>query len=743
MNRSTALRRTIVTLPLVTAATLLAMVAACSSGSMSAEKSASPRTEAAASSPAPGMTMAAGAEGGAMRVPVITGPFDEVWVIATEGTRTNPGVYDVRPAPMASAEAPGCGAMVSLPPTPDGPRVPLPLAHTAVDGRVSGPITSVLVRQRFHNPFTTTIEAAYVFPLPHDAAVSDFVLTVGTRRIRGLVREREEAKRTYADAKAAGHVAALLTEERPNIFMERVANLEPGAWVDVEMTYYGTVGYDDGWHEWVFPMVVGPRFNPPGSAQGVGAVAAASPLGSGQPVDQRYLAPGQESGHFIDLSLDIDAGTRILDVRCPSHRVETAQPDSTRAVVRLAERDRTPDRDFVLRWKVAGQAPTAAFVSSRDADGGTFVLALYPPARGAAAARTPLDLVFVIDRSGSMSGVPFEQAKDAMQTAIGMLDDGDAIQIVDFADTSAYLAPASLPATSANRAAARRYVDGLRPGGGTMMLNGLRSALSLPADPTRVRHVVFLTDGFIGNEAEILAATAAGVGTARVFSFGVGSSVNRYLLDGMARLGRGTTTVLLDREDPRRTMKAFMERVREPAMVDVSIDWGSLAVREVTPGLAPDLHAGRPVVLVGRCDGVGAATIGVQGRIGTQLVRVEVPVQVAAGDVNPALRRIWARCRISEICLAALRGDGAELAPQRILATALDAGILSPYTAFIAVDASHTVPGGPGPTIQQAVPVPAGVRYDTTVGSAGGQQGGRVGGSARGPASGTVAGASH
>lgn len=658
---------------------------------------------------APGLTGGAGGNG----APLPSGPFDEVWVLVRDGA-SKPAV-----APT-SDDTPGTGSLVGLTTTADGAesRLPMPLEHTDVNGAISGPVTSVTVRQRFQNPYDGKIEAVYVFPLPSDAAVSDFVMTVGERRIRGIIRERQEAEQAYAAARQQGYVAALLTEERPNVFTQKVANIEPGKTIDVEIVYYGTVGYDDGWHEWVFPMVVGPRFNPPGFTKGIGAVASANTATSAQPTNVHYLAPNERSGHEIDLRVTIDAGTTVHDVVSTSHRIDVTRPDSSHAEVRLASSDRVPNRDFVLRWKVAGEAPVTALASSRDADGGHFVLAIYPPANVDAGAPTPLELVFVVDRSGSMNGVPINQAKSAVRTALGMLRPDDTFQLIEFSNDASSLGSAPLAVNEQNLIEARRWLDNLGSGGGTMMTTGIKRALDFAHDPERLRYVVFLTDGYIGNESEIFGDVHRRLGASRVFSFGVGSSVNRHLLEGMARMGNGAMAVLLDRDDASATMRAFMERVRRPIMHDLRIDWQGVAVTEVFPARLSDLHAGRPVFVVGRTSTTGARPIAIEGRVGTQPVRVAETLSFSSVPTNPGLAKVWAKSQITELSWAAVGAgspEGAGAISNEILAIALRNGILSPYTAFIAVDSSRATEGSGGTTVNQAVSVPQGVRYETTV----------------------------
>ncbi|MFO0874529.1 MAG: VIT domain-containing protein [Phycisphaerales bacterium] len=714
MNRETIRSVVVVVVSLVAIVLATTLPGACSSA----------RT---ANAPAGSAGQGFAASGG---VPVITGPFDEVWVLARGGAPASSG------RAADGEERPGTGSLVGLAPNADGApqRIPMPLEHTDVDGVVTGPVTSVSVRQRFRNPFDERIEAVYVFPLPHDAAVSEFVMTIGERRIRGVVRERAEAEEAYAAARAQGYVAALLTEERPNVFSQRVANIEPGHAIDVEIVYYGTVGYEDGWHEWVFPMVVGPRFNPPdggddvrgGAGTGIGALPRGA-TGAAQATNVNYLAPGERSGHEIDLRVTIDAGTPIREIVCASHRVQLERPEPSRAIVSIGPDDRIPNRDFVLRWRVAGEAPVAALASSRavgglDSGGGHFVLAIYPPAGEARGAPAPLELVFVIDASGSMDGTPIAQAKAAVREALALLTPQDTFQIVEFSNSASTLGARPVAADEHNVAAARRWLDGLSGSGGTMMIEGIRTALDFPHDPQRLRYVVFLTDGFIGNEAEIFRETSQRLGASRVFSFGVGSSVNRHLLDGLARMGNGAVAVLLDRDDAPAAMQSFMERVRRPVMYDLAIDWRGAEVADVFPKRLPDLLAGRPVYVVGRSGAAGPRSIAIDGRIGGNPVRVPVDVDFARSDpaggrAGAGLGKIWARTRIAELSFASLCAPRPAECADEILAIALRDGILSPYTAFIAVDSSHVTAGDHGTTVPQAVPVPRGTRYETTVGS--------------------------
>jgi len=647
---------------------------------------------------------------------------DELWVIAK--APPPPGGGHAEEA-ARDTETPGSGAMLAmLPPAdpvpgedPEPQRIPLPLKHTDVQARVDGYISTVDVNQQFENPFAEKIEAVYVFPLPQDAAVSEFVMTIGDRRIRGMIRERAEAERIYHEARAQGYRAALLTQERPNIFTQRVANIEPGKRINVNIRYFNTLAYEDGWYSFVFPMVVGPRFNPPSTQDPIDAVSRGTPPGRSKSVP--YLRPTERSGHDIAIGVQLSSGVAVEQVVCNTHDV-SAKGEAASPWVSLAQRATIPNKDFVLRFRVAGDRIKSALMTHRDAQGGAagggyFTAMLYPPAELDTLRRQPMEMVFVLDCSGSMSGSPMTQSKAAVRHALDQLAPNDTFQIIRFSDNASRFGDTPVEATAGNVRKAKRYVDQLSGQGGTHMLEGIKSALDFPHDPQRFRVVTFLTDGYIGNEHDILAAVHEKVGDARIFSFGVGSSANRYLLDRMARAGRGAAAYLLPAENGEDVMDACFARISRPAMTDLQLDFGNMQVTEVYPDPRhlPDLFVGRPVVITGRFTGE-PDTITVTGRAAGQAVRVDIAPSDDAQ--HPALAQVWARRKIMSLHDRAVTlGDpDGELAGV-IKQTALDYSLMSAYTAFLAVDATARTAGSHGTTVHQALPMPDGVRYETTV----------------------------
>lgn len=646
---------------------------------------------------------ALGAASSGGRPVVALRPGEELWVIARAASVDSARAPDSAPSPELRARVPDRSE-----------EIPLPLVHTDVVAQVSAFVASVRVQQQYYNPYDGKIEAVYVFPLPQNAAVSDFVMTIGNRRIRGVVREREEAEQIYADARAQGHVASLLTEERPNIFTQSVANIEPGHAIDIDLTYFNVLAQRDGEFELVFPMVVGPRFNPPGTRDGIGSTVHGASGSSGQDVEVQYLPPDRKSGHRIDISVDIDAGMRIDAISSPTHAIRKRAMSPNRTIVDLADADRIPDRDFVLRYRLAGERAKTAFLHYPHGEGGYFALMLQPPADLEERDRSPMELVFVLDCSGSMSGEPLAASKEAVKRALRRLTPNDTFQIITFSSSASQLGAVPIPATEDNVRRGLAYVDELSSEGGTMMVEGIKAALDFPHDPRRLRIVTFMTDGFIGNEVEILGEVHRRLGAARIFSFGVGSAPNRYLLESMAKIGRGAVAYVGGDEGSMDAVDAFYERVSHPAMTDLVIDWGDASVSDVYPESIPDLFVGRPTLVLGRYEGAPPSRVEVRGRVRGE----RQSLWVDADDGSPrhaALSRVWARSKISDLSDRATYEDSAKL-DEEIMTVALEYGIMSALTAFVAVDSSVVTSGSQGTTVPVPVPVPEGVRYDTAVG---------------------------
>lgn len=624
------------------------------------------------------------------------GTPDELWVIqkwTPDATQRS-----------AADDQPPSGAMIAMfaPGDTQAGVVPVPLKHTEVRAAIAGWVASTHVTQQFFNPYNRTIEATYVFPLPENAAITDFVMTIAGRTIRGMIREREDAQRIYDVAKSQGQAAALMTQERPNIFTQAVANIDPGRQIDVSIHYFHTLQYREGGFDYVFPMVVGPRFNPPitmglpaGAAQSSGAVVQSTPVWAPPPMAApARVRPGTDIAISVDLGVG-EHGSPLGEISSPTHEVQIDRPTSRLARVTLSSRDSIPNRDFVLRFTLAGRdAVRSALLTQPDASGqgGHFALFLMPPDDMTALPRVPIEVVFVVDRSGSMKGRPIELARQALLRGLSRLESTDTFQIIDFAESSSQLGTGPLLASAENLRRGRRYAESLAANGGTMMLNGLRASLAFPSDPWRVRVVCFLTDGYIGNESDILRELSLGLGSTRVFGVGIGSSPNRFLIDRMSLLGRGAAAYITLNDNPSKAMDAFFAAATRPAMTDLSLDFGTSRVSDVWPagplGQLPDLLPGRPVVITGRYGGAMPTSVRISGRsFGSTAPRelVVAPEPMPAALSPTLIPSLWARARIAGLCDRMLINDPWPLS-QEAKSTALGAGMMSPFTSFVAVD---------------------------------------------------------
>ena len=651
---------------------------------------------------------------------------------------------------------------------------PCPLKHTAVEAELSGTHARVSVTQQFHNPFREKIEAIYVFPLHQDSAVDAMTMTVGERVVKGVIKERGEAKRIYDDAKARGKVASLLDQERPNIFTQAVANIEPGQQVTITISYSQSLKWQDGRFGFDFPTVVGPRYipgasqAPPDGAPGGDAPApihrkpnpqrgpqGEPPVVNPDPVpptdqvpDAERITPpvveeGYRAGHDLSITLRIHAGLAISDLKSALHEVKIENPDGdlTRAVVSLVDKAELPNRDFSLSYRTAGDQISDAVLTHTDERGKFFTLVLQPPARVQADAVVPRELVFVLDTSDSMSGFPVETSKALMRRALEKLRPADRFNLITFSGETAVLFPNPVENTGKNRHRALAFIDSLHGSGGTEMMSAISTALGGQHDPKTLRIVCFLTDGYVGNDLAIIGAVKKHAGTTRVFSFGIGNAVNRFLLDSMAQAGRGEAHYVLTHEEAQKSADKFYERIDAPVLTDISLDFGALAVEEVFPRQIEDLFAAKPVVVKGRYTKAGAGVIKLKGH--NAAGDFERDLSVTLPEDNPenlVLAPQWARAKVGHLMMQDMpglqQGDSDPDLKKAIISLGLTYNLLTQFTSFVAVEEQHTTEGGKPNTIQVPVEMPQGVSYSGIFGAdkSGGMgfSGGNMGGSGNG-----------
>ena len=586
---------------------------------------------------------------------------------------------------------------------------PFLLEETRVRGVITGPVAHVTVTQRWSNPNAAPVDGLYIVPLPEDAAVNDMSLRIGERVVHGAMMRREEARAVYEQARQQGRVAGLLDQERPNIFVQQVANIMPGVAIEVILTFDHPVDCEAARCEYVFPTVVGPRFIP------------ASQANPGR-INPTLVNEGRATGQRLQLTLDLDAGVALGEIGSPSHQVRISRRGSDRALVELDGHDTLRlDRDFRLRYTVGTDRPEIGVMAWRDQDvtggPGHFTLLIQPPVSPDDAQAAPRELVFVLDCSGSMSGVPIEAAKNVVRKALRAIRPGDTFQIIRFSERASGLGPAPLPATPSNIRRAIDYLNALHGSGGTHMIEGIRAALGNPEDRERLRIVAFLTDGYIGNEGQILAEVQRLIGSARLFSFGIGASVNRYLLEGLAEEGRGMAAFLGPREKPDEMVDRFVDRIDMPVLTDIRISWEGLQVEDLEPARAPDLFAGRSVLIHGRYTRPGTGVVVVEGRRAGRWVSFrQVAVFHERETDHEALGRLWARARIHRL-QREMHGGEDPAVQARIVDLGLRHRLMTPWTSLVAVDSVISTYGGIARQISVPVEMPQDVSYQGVFGS--------------------------
>lgn len=582
----------------------------------------------------------------------------------------------------------------------NGQRQTFPLKHTEVVAKISGNLSRVEVTQTFNNPFSDPLEAIYTFPLPDEAAVDDMEIKVGDRVIRGLIKKREEAKKIYEEAKKSGKTAGLLEQERDNIFTQSLANIKPGEKIDVTIRYTESLKFEKGNYEFVFPMVVGPRYIPGGDV-----VKDAGKVNPPTIADER-------SGQDINVTVEIEGGVPIASIQsASSHQINTTQ-DGRVFRVQLANQKTIPNKDLILKYQVAGQTTQSTILTQADERGGHFASYLIPAIAYQVNEIVPKDVVFLMDTSGSQSGAPIAQSKELMRQFISGLNPNDTFTIIDFASTTTRLSDKPLTNTPENIQKALDYVNRLQANGGSELFNGINAVLDFPAAPEgRLRSVVLITDGLMGDDNRVIAAVQSRLKRGnRLYSFGVGSSVNRFLVNRVAELGRGTSRILGLDEAPQAVAEKFFKEINSPILTNIEVKWeGTGTAPNIYPANPPDLFANQPLVLFGRKPDKSQGNLRITGTIaGGKRYEKVIPVTFNSGG-NQAIAQLWGRARIKELMNQMFQGEVPQKV-QEVTNTALNYRLLSKYTAFVAVTEEVRVdPKGKKITKQVPVTIPEGM----------------------------------
>ena len=573
-----------------------------------------------------------------------------------------------------------------------------------VDLTVSGPTVRARVTQIFRNPTQDWVEATYVYPLPASGAVDTLKMVVGDRVIVGDIKERQQAKAIYEQARATGRKAALTEQERPNIFTNSVANIGPGETVLVQIEYQEPVRQSGNEFSLRVPMVVAPRYNPAPIVQSVDmradnggwATSSSDPVPDRDRITPEVLDPALHGPvNPTSITVHLNAGFALGEVKSQFHQVKIDSPNASSRIIKLADGRVPADRDFELTWKPAAEkAPSVGLFREHVGDS-DYLLAFVTPPSVEQAERKPLprEMVFVIDNSGSMGGTSITQAKASLIYGLSRLQPGDRFNVIRFDHTMDVLFSDSVPADPAHIAQATSFVNALQASGGTEMVPAMRAALTDTThdDAGTLRQVVFLTDGEIGNEQQLFETITAMRGRSRVFMVGIGSAPNTYLMTRAAELGRGAYTHIGSVDQVEERMRGLFAKLENPAVTGLAVKFSN-ATSDIAPSVLPDLYRDEPLVLAAKLDKL-SGSVEIKGRIGDRPWSVTLPLANAAE--GKGLSKLWARRKISDAEVArTTRQVSPEEADKTILALALQHQLVTRLTSLVAVDQTPSRPEG-------------------------------------------------
>ncbi len=572
------------------------------------------------------------------------------------------------------------------------------LERTRMVGQITGSLSSILVEQHFRNDLDQSAEIEYLFPLPEKAAVFSFDMKIGERVIRGEIQESQQAREHYEEARRRGQHAALVEQRRKNLFAVRVANVLPGKPVSVRLRYTEPLRYLDGEWEFVFPMGLTPRYNAPGHSQ------------EAQGVNFPSAHPGEEIGP-VEVNLSVNCGGVCGQPASPSHALAVTQLDEHRFEVTLAE-PAIPDHDLVLRLPlhIDEQAALDGYVYETP-EGAFFHCNILPDRMGDMHNFSPREFVFVLDRSGSMMGEPIAQARNALRACLRTLNQMDTFRILLFDHETEWYRLEPAEVTQAEIDAADQFLAGVEGRGGTEIISALEAALGLPADKKRTRYVVFLTDGAVSAEDRALNRVRKLIGETRLFTFGIGPSVNRALLRDMAESGHGTAEFLQSNEDIEGAIIRFQDRVSYAALTNVQVGIIAAEVIDQYPRQLSDLYYGDAITFSGRMKIESGKPVLAEltGMVGCSVYTGTTQLQTVQ---EPAIARAWARAQIDELAESAAAGRlSQKKCRARTLELALRYQLLSAYTSFVAIDDEVVARGGSPLVIAVAQPLPQGLDF--------------------------------
>lgn len=576
-----------------------------------------------------------------------------------------------------------------------------PLKETNVTATISGVIADVYVTQTYANDGTHPINARYVFPASTRASVHGMKMTIGEQVVIAKIKERQIAKQEFEKAKTEGKSASLLEQQRPNVFTMNVANIMPKDLVQIELHYTELLVPTEGTYQFVYPTVVGPRYsNQP----------EANAPETDQWVKSPYLKQGKTPSTRFNIRVALSTGVPLQELASPSHKVEALWEDKSIAKVSLANSGEfAGNRDFILNYKLAGKEIQTGLMLYKGETENFFLLMVQPPERIKTTDIPPREYIFILDVSGSMHGFPLDTAKVLIRDLISHLRQTDLFNLILFSGSSQIMAPSSIPASKENILQAIQLIDSQQGGGGTEIVPALQRALSLPRNENFSRTAIIITDGYINVERNVFELIQKNLSRTNSFSFGIGSAVNRYPIEGMAKAGLGEPFVVTKPEEAPQAAERFRKYVESPALTNIQVKYKGFEAYEVEPPTFSDLFAQRPLILFGKWHGKLAGEIEISGKSGSQnYVRSFRAAETKPLELNSAIRYLWARSRIARLSDFNFGQENPETQTE-ITSLGLTYSLLTPYTSFISVIETVRNKDAQSKDVDQPLPLPLGV----------------------------------
>ena len=590
-----------------------------------------------------------------------------------------------------------------------------PLKETNVSVNINGIFAETFVTQTYSNEGQEPINATYVFPASSRVTIHGMKMEIGDEIITAKIKEKEEARHDYEQAKSEGKSASLLEQQRPNVFTMDVANVMPGDIIRIELHYTEMITPTDGIYQFVFPTVAGPRYTSPSVPKSLKAETwIASP----------FLRLGDTPREKYNINVNLSAGVPITDLQCGSHKIDVAWDNQTSARISLSNPEEfAGNRDFILDYKLTGTEISSGLMLGTGESENFFLLMVQPPERYTPETIPPREYIFILDVSGSMYGFPLDTSKELIRNLAGSLRESDRFNVILFSDSLIQMSPESVPATAENVQKAFALIDNEEGGGGTELAPALETALAIPASPGAARSVIAITDGYISGEREIFDIIGRNIGTTNFFSFGIGSSVNRYLIDGIAKTGLGESFVVTDPSEAAATADRFRTYIQSPVLTDVQVTYDGFDVYDIEPPTLSTLFASRPIVLFGKWKGEPSGTIYITGKTGGRDYAEDIPVSAAIPlEANNIIQYLWARTRVERLTDYGITEDLQANAKKEVTELGLRYSMMTPYTSFIAVTEKVRNTEGKSTDVKQPLPIPMNVsewaiRNGYTVGS--------------------------